>query len=148
MKLLTIIGSLALVLAALVAFFAVARPAASADPTAAKIAALQRQVKTLQTQVKALRKEDVRLDEQLGLNFEGDTCLGAQIADLIQGTWGVIDQIAQPLQQKVYFGPQTQLSDYGNCANLVQPAVPRVGITVPPTIDPLRPLLQWLHEPL
>ena len=66
---------------------------------------------------------------------------------LIQGTWGVIDQIAQPLQQKVYFG-QVQVNDYKNCADLGKPKVPRVGIVVPPTIAPLLPLLQWLHEPL
>jgi hypothetical protein len=148
MKPLTVIGVSALVLVAGVVFFAAARPAVSADPTDAKIAALQRQVKALQTQVKALRAANTDIRDQVSLNFEGDTCLGAQVADLIQGTWGVIDQIAQPLQQKVYFGPQVQVSDYKNCADLVRPNVPRVGIVVPPTIAPLLPMLQWLHEPL
>jgi len=148
MKPLTVIGISALVLVAGVVFFAAARPAVSADPTGAKIAALQRQVKALQTQVKALRAADADIHGQVELNYEGDTCLAAQIADLIQGTWGVIDQIAQPLQQKVYFGPQVQVNDYKNCADLARPKVPRVGIVVPPTIAPLLPLLQWLHEPL
>jgi hypothetical protein len=148
MKPLTVICVSALVLVAGVAFFAAARPAVSADPTGAKIAALQRQVKALQTQVKALRAADTDIRDQVSLNYEGDTCLGAQVADLIQGTWGVIDQIAQPLQQKVYFGPQVQVSDHQNCADLVKPKVPRVGIVVPPTIAPLLPLLQWLHEPV
>jgi hypothetical protein len=149
MKPVTVIGVSALVLVvAGVVFFAAARPAVSADPTGAKIAALQHQVKALQTQVKALRAADTIIRDQVSLNFEGDTCLGAQVADLIQGTWGVIDQIAQPLQQKVYFGPQVQVNDYKNCADLNKPNVPRGGIVVPPTIAPLLPLLQWLHEPL
>ena len=146
MKSVTMIGALVLALAGIIAFAAAPRAALSADPTTAKIAALQRQVKTLQTQVKSLRRTDVNLKNQLGLNFEGDTCLGAQVADLIQGTWGVLDEITQALQQKTTFGPQVPVTDYDNCHDLTGPDVPRPGIRVPPTIDPLRPLLQWVHE--
>jgi hypothetical protein len=120
---------------------ALAPVAGAATPIAAQVAKLQKQVKTLQRQVSDLRG-------QLDLNYEGDTCLGAQTADLIQGTWGVIDQIALSAQSKTYFGPQTAVSDYGNCADLAQPDVPRPGIRVPPTIAPFLPLMQWLHEPL
>jgi hypothetical protein len=127
-----------------------ANASGAGDP---RIAVLQRQVKLLQAQVKALQVQGKRLtanvadtNDQLQINFEGDTCLGALDADLIQGTWGVIDQIAQTAQQKTYFGPQTQVSDYKNCADLANPDVPRGAITVPPTINPLLPLLQWLHE--
>ena len=107
--------------------------------------ALQRQVKALQADVKKLKKQDDLLETyDLGA-LTANTCLGATIADLLQGTWGVIDQISQGVQQKTYFGPQTAVSDYGNCDDLSQPKVPRPGIVVPPTITPLVPLLQWLH---
>jgi hypothetical protein len=145
------------VLAAVVAaFLAMLGTRSAADASGAgdpRIAVLQRQVKLLQAQVKALQVQGKRLssevadtNDQLQVNFEGDTCLGAVNADLIQGTWGVIDQIATTAQQKTYFGPQTQVSDYKNCADLANPDVPRGAITVPPTINPLLPLLQWLHE--
>src|SRR5215211_3324593 len=98
-----------LVLAVAVTAMLVAVPqAVAADPNAAKISTLQKQVKTLQARVVADERE-------LGANFEGDTCLAAQTADLIQGTWGVIDQIAQALQARTYFGAQTAVDDFRNC---------------------------------
>ena len=138
-----------LALAAALAAFLVAAPAASAaDPNTAKIATLQKQVKTLQKQVKALTKRVTNDEDQLAVNFEGDTCLGAQTADLIQGTWGVIDQIAQALQARTYFGAQTAVDDFRNCDDLAQPDVPRQGIVVPPKMDFFRLLMQWLHVPV
>jgi len=148
MKKLVMLMMLATVAAA-VAAAVVARPAnAAAGAGDPRIAVLQKQVKALQAQVKTLRTFAIDLRGQLALNFEGDTCLLAESADLVQGTWGVIDQVAQATQQKTYFGPQTPVTDYQNCADLAQPAVPRPGVLVPPTIRPLGPLLQWLHEPL
>jgi hypothetical protein len=137
---------LAIVATAAVAF--AVRPSAAISSGAGdpRIPALQKQVRTLQTQLKALQNRVADVDDQLGLNFEGDTCLAGQTADLVQGTWGVIDQIGQALQQKTYFGTQTPVDDFGNCEDLTKPDVPRPGIKVPPTIDPLRPLAQWLHE--
>ena len=123
---------------------AVAGP--SADP---RIAVLQKQVKALQAQVKTLQRRVVDDEGALSLNFEGDTCLGAQVADLIQGTWVTIDQLSVATQAgKTYFGSQAQVNDYNNCGDLARPDVPRPGIVVPPTISPLRPLLEWLHEPV
>ena len=149
MKKLVLLVVLAAAAAAAVVAVA-ARPQSSAAAGAGdpRIAVLQKQVKTLQAQVKSLRASTNDLRGQLTLNYEGDTCLLAQSADLVQGTWGVIDQVAQAAQQKTYFGPQTPVSDYRNCGDLAQPTVPRPGIVVPPTISPLGPLLQWLHEPL
>lgn len=95
--------------------------------------------------MKNLQKRSNQLDGYIDGIFTATTCLGATTADLIQGTWGVVDQIAQAAQQKTYFGPQTSAPDYANCSTLVQPRVPRVGIVVPPTINPLLPLLEWLH---
>lgn len=133
---------LAAFLAAAFASAAIGSTGASiADP---RIAALQKQVKVLQAQVKALRKENNQQWGAIGASFDAQNCLGAQTADLIQGTWGVIDELAQA-QQKTYFGPQTQVPDYGTCENFTQPEVPRDGIVIPPKIDPLLPLLTWIH---
>lgn len=132
-----------------VAFAARSQAAVSAPSADPRVAALQKQVKALQKQVNQLQGHVVSDENQLSLNFEGDTCLGAQLADVIQGTWITIDQLSAATQAgKTYFGAQTPVTDYQNCADLAQPAVPRLGITTPPTINPLRPLLQWLHIPI
>src|SRR3954454_25124453 len=102
-----------------------------------QVKALQKQTKTLQTQVKAFGAVILNLRDQLDVNFVADTCLAAQTADLFQGTWGVVAQVALATQQKTYFGPQTQVNDYGNCAQLSSPTVPRGAVVVPPTISPL-----------
>jgi hypothetical protein len=126
-----------------------AASAGSGDP---RIAVLQKQVKTLQAQVKGMQaqlngtgndvdkveKEVIHVDGQVQLAFMGTTCLAAETADLLQGTWGVIDQI------KPTFGPQTQVNDYGNCGQLKN--VSRGGILVPPNTNTLAPLINWLHE--
>lgn len=135
--------------AASIAFAARSQAAVSVHSADPRIAALQKQVKALQGQVKTLQRRVVADEGQLSLNFEGDTCLGAQVADAIQGTWVTIDQLSAATQSgKTYFGSQAQVNDYNNCADLARPAVPRPGITAPPTINPLRPLLEWLHVPV
>jgi uncharacterized protein YcfJ len=135
--------------AASIAFAARSQAAVSVQSADPRIAALQRQVKALQRQVKTLQRRVVADEGQLSLNFEGDTCLGALVADAIQGTWVTIDQLSAATQAgKTYFGSQTPVNDYKNCADLASPDVPRPGIVVPPTINPLRPLLEWLHVPL
>lgn len=151
-----VIAVIAVSAAASIAFAARSQAAVSVPSADPQIAALQRQVKTLQRQVKTLQGQAKTLqrrvlvdEDQLSLNFEGDTCLGAQVADAIQGTWVTIDQLSAATQAgKTYFGSQAQVNDYNNCADLARPNVPRPGITVPPTINPLRPLLEWLHVPL
>jgi hypothetical protein len=120
-----------------------ANASTAGDP---RIAVLQKQVKTLQAQVRTLTSALIREDNQVKVNFAADTCLAAQTADLFQGTWGVVDQLAQAMQHPAYFGAQAQVSDYGNCGQLATPDVPRGPVAVPPKIDPLLPLLQWLHE--
>ena len=125
----------------------------SADPQIAALTrqtkALQVQVKTLQGQMRTLQRRVIADEDQVTVNFEGDTCLGAQLADAIQGTWVTIDQLSAATQAgKTYFGSQAPVNDYNNCADLAKPEVPRPGITTPPTINPLRPLLEWLHVPV
>jgi hypothetical protein len=120
-----------------------ANASGAGDP---RIAVLQKQVKTLQTEVKVLTADAVEMHGQVHVGFTAETCLAAQTADLLQGTWEVVDQIAQATQQKTYFGAQTQVNDYGNCAQLQQPTVPRSPVAAPPTINSLLPIMQWLHE--
>jgi hypothetical protein len=122
------------------------RDRGAASPTDRKIAALQRQVKTLQKQVKTMqtRLNIVRFEQNLA--FAAATCDTAMTADLLQGTWGVIDQIAQAAQGRTYFGPQQQLNDYRNCSFLGNPpSVPRPPLASPPSISIFNPLLTWLH---
>jgi hypothetical protein len=127
----------AAIAAASVALLAVRSEASASGGGDPRIATLQKQVKTLQKQVKLL-------DRVLGYNFDGDTCLAAITADLIQGTWITIDQITG----KSTFGTQTQVNDYGTCGRLTNPSVARVlPGSATPTINPLLPMLQWLGSP-
>ena len=98
-------------------------------------------IAVLQTQVKALQRQVTDLRQELSLNYEGDTCSLALVADVIQGSWITLDQASQ----KTTYGPQSQVPDYGTCKDLANPQVPRSSpITSPPTINPLLPLLKWL----
>jgi hypothetical protein len=125
-----------------------AHAAGSGDPRIAvlqsQVRALQTQVKTLQTSNKAISKVVLSDNEQIKLSFSSQTCLAAEMADLFEGTWGVIDQV------KPTFGPQTQVNDFGNCADLAafagRSAVVRGPVAVPPTVNGLLPLITWLHE--
>jgi hypothetical protein len=102
------------------------------NPTAQKIAVLQRQVKTLQKQVKFLAGE-------LSANYAGDACGFALTADTFQVTWSQIDTHSAA----AYFGPQTQVDDKHACADL-SPAVPR-SLTAPPKTTIFQPLINWIN---
>ena len=132
---------------AVVAAFVLAVPAqgAAATPLERKVAALTKQVTTLQKQVKALQTLTRQLTGGIVINFAADTCHAAIVADTIQGTWAAIDAREQATGQQPIFGAQTPVNDYGNCAFLEQPAVPRAGIQNPPSIAAFNPLLAWLH---
>ena len=134
--------------AALVAFAALAAhaaPAQAATPADKKIAALTKKVNALTKQVKTLQTQMAQTRQVVVVNFAAETCLAAMTADLIVGTWGVIDQVAQAAQGKTYFGQQAPVNDFSNCSFLAQPSVPRAGVQVPPSIRILDPLLSWLH---
>jgi hypothetical protein len=85
---------------------------------------LQKQVTGLSKQITALNKQVKTLKKSVadagGLAQAGvllAECSNAVTADALQGTWGVIDQIATATQAgKTYFGPQTPLDDGGVCA--------------------------------
>jgi hypothetical protein len=119
------------VIVGLLAAFAAQAPAAT-NPTARKIALLQKQVKTLQKQVKFLASE-------LSANYAGDACGLALTADTFQVSWGLIDTHNPP----AYFGAQTQVDDKGACAGL-SPAVPR-SLAAPPKTTIFQPLINWIN---
>jgi hypothetical protein len=139
------LAALVAVVLTLALLWARAAPASAATPTDRKIAALTKQVNALQKQVKTLTTQLTATRRELAINFGGDTCAVALLADLQIGTWAVVDQIAQATQAKTYFGQQTAVDDYKNCSFLAQPNVPRPGPQTPPSIRILDPLLQWLH---
>ena len=96
----------ALTLAALVLAIPATQAGAAkeAGPTAAQFRALQKQHKVLDSFTSAL----------VGVLV----CDNVVIADALQGTWNVVDQIAQATQAgKTYFGAQTPLADKGACAS-------------------------------
>jgi hypothetical protein len=139
------LAALAAVAVVLALVGARAGSAQAASPTDKKIAALSKQVTALQKQVKTLSTQLTATRRELVINYAGDTCAAALLADLQIGTWGVIDQLAQATQGKTYFGQQAAVDDYKNCSFLAQPDVPRPGPQTPPSIRILDPLLQWLH---
>jgi hypothetical protein len=127
--------------AAIVAAFLFVGSSAAGTPTEKKlikqVAVLQAQVKVLQKQVKQLQKRADSTLKVVGLSIVYTTCLGAVTTDALQGTWTVIDQIAQPLQQKTYFGPQAPVDDFKSCTAL---GVAR-SQAVPPSVSVFSTLL-------
>ena len=121
--------------ATIVAVAALVAPAGAAPPPTQK---LQREVTTLQTQVKTLQKQVQELRAVTALALALDVCSVAVTADAVQGTWNVVDQIAQATQAgKVYFGAQQPLSDLGACDAL---SVKRATL-VPPNVAVFNALL-------
>ena len=112
--------TVALTLAALVLAIPATQAGAAkqAGPTAAQFRALQKQVTTLQKQVKTLQKQQ-KDTNGLALGLAAVlVCEDVVITDALQGTWNVVDQIAQATQAgKTYFGAQTPLADKGACAS-------------------------------
>jgi len=103
----------------------------SATPTLAQFKALQKQVTSLQAQVKTLQKwvpkscststcfSLPQVSSVAALNYEVEICQQAVIADAFQGTWNVIDQISAATQAgKTYFGTQTPITDSSACTNV------------------------------
>src|SRR5437764_14515247 len=111
--------TVALTLAALVLAIPATQASAAkqAGPTAAQFRALQKQVTGLQKQVKSLQKQHKDLDSFTSALVGVLVCDNVVIGDALQGTWNVVDQIAQATQAgKTYFGAQTPLADKGSCA--------------------------------
>jgi hypothetical protein len=113
MKRIVVLTLAALVLAIPATQASAARPA---GPTAAQFRAMQKQVTALQKQVKTLQKQQKDLDSFTSALVGVMVCQNVVITDALQGTWNVVDQIAQAAQSKTYFGAQTPLADKGSCA--------------------------------
>ena len=110
--------TVALTLAALVLAIPATQAGAAkqAGPTAAQFRALQKQVTTLQKQVKTLQKQAKDINNVAVGLIDLLACENVVITDALQGTWNVVDQIAQATQAgKTYFGAQTPLADKGAC---------------------------------
>ena len=93
-----------------------ASAAKQAGPTAKQFKAMQKQITALQKQVKTLQKQQKDLDSFTSALVGVLVCENVVITDALQGTWNVVDQIAQATQGgKTYFGVQTPLADKGAC---------------------------------
>jgi len=111
------IASLTLAALALAIPATQASAAKQAGPSAAQFRAVQKQVTALQKQVKTLQKQQKDLDSFTSALVGVMVCQNVVITDALQGTWNVVDQIAQATQAgKTYFGAQTPLADKGACA--------------------------------
>jgi hypothetical protein len=131
-----------LAVAAVAAFFYVtAAPGAmQSGPTLKQFAALQKQVKLLNTKVKSM-------DYELVGNYEGDACIVALTSDEFQNTWGQIDKLAGTLSQPAIFGPQTAINDKQACEGLFDPKVPRAIVSpgTVPNIAPFNSMITWIN---
>jgi ABC-type proline/glycine betaine transport system substrate-binding protein len=118
--------------AALLAFSAGAANAGSPSQ-AAQIKALQRQVTTLQKQVRLLTNA---LEE----NYAYDQCQTAISADVFQWTWVYVDKLGFPFFQG---GVTPQADDKQSCREI---NVPRPAVTdqVTPTQAIFQNLINWI----
>jgi hypothetical protein len=110
---------LVLVAAALAFPAAQANAASPATPTIAQFRALKKQVKTLQSQMKNLQTQAKDLNAFANGLIPLLACQDVVVADALQGTWNVIDQISAATQAgKTYFGTQTPITDSSSCTNV------------------------------
>ena len=132
-------------LAAVVAATALAAPASAATPTERK---LNKQVKTLQSQVKKMQKQVKTLQTQMrevqsvaagALIYSA--CLTASTADAFQGTWETIDRVGAKVPPPAFdqYGTLTAIADpLNSCQRLEIQRQPNI---VPPTTDVFAALL-------
>jgi hypothetical protein len=143
----------ALLVAAALGAVAVPVATAASSPTLGQLQAVESQVKTLQKQVKTLtatvttlKTQESQLEQATAATFLFDICQGAVTADLVQGTWAVIDQLSSALQAgKVYFGPQTPIDDTIQGKPVCQVLGVARSQAVPPTAAPFSALYALLR---
>lgn len=109
-----------------------ANAASSAKPLVTQVRTIQKQITKLQTQVKRLETQASDLNAFSNGLISLLACQDVVMADALQGTWTVIDQISTATQGKAYFGPQIPLADKSACAEFritrSQNAVPTVSV--------------------
>jgi hypothetical protein len=121
-------------------------------PSGAQFAALQKQVRTLHTHLRALQKRTTLLRSEVSWTLEmiqiairdSETCVAALTADEFQNTWSQIDRLAVSLGAQPIFGQQTALSDYNACQGL-SVTRPALDPAVAPTVAPLKAVILWLN---
>jgi hypothetical protein len=107
-----------------------AKPQASTSNTAAldrKLNRLSARVSKLEARVKKVEKTNKLLVSVAVITLAGVACEAAITADVVQRTWGVVDEIAQTTMGRTYFGPQVALNDQESCSDIRiarQPALP------------------------
>lgn len=128
---------LAIVVVALLAPGSAGAATPSNARLAAQVKALTKRVTTLERQVRTLQR-----GFQAALAFSVVSYCGTALtADALQGTWGVIDQIAQPTVGRTFFGAQTPVQDPADACREI--GVARSS-AVPPTISPFSTLFALL----
>lgn len=121
-------------------------------PSARQFAGLQKQVRVLKTNLRALQERTRLLKSQMVWTLEmvetvtrdRETCSAALIADEFQNTWSQIDHLAGDLGAAPIFGPQTAVSDRSACAGLGIPR-PALDSSVAPTVAPFNAFILGLH---
>ena len=124
----------------------------AAPPIGVKFAALQKQVRTMQTHLRALQERTTLLKREVSWTLEmietarrlGETCLAALSADEFQNTWTQIDRLAVNLGAQPIFGQQTAVNDFKACQGLAVPRPP-LDPAVAPTVAPLKAVILWLN---
>jgi hypothetical protein len=113
-------------------------------------ASLQRQITDLGTQVKALTVQVKALKRQTALEgdwissiYDQETCIATLTADALQGTWLVIDKVAQPVLNAPFFGSPSPIDDKGVCGRF---KIGRTLLQVPPTVGALAKMIGWLQS--
>jgi hypothetical protein len=124
------------------------KPSLAAGQSAATVAALRQQVADLAGQVKALSGQvktiKARLAKQDSYDqaiYDSETCITALTADALQGTWLLIDKVAQP-SGTTYFGSLSPVDDKGACRGF---KVTRSLLTMPPVIQGYGTMIDWLE---
>jgi cell division protein FtsB len=123
---------------------------ARAGEQRSELASLQRQVADLGTQVKALTAQVKTLKKQTATQltyidsiYDQETCLATVTADAFQGTWLVIDKVAQPALATTFFGSPSPVDDKGICSRF---KITRTLLQVPPTVAGLTLMINWLQS--
>jgi hypothetical protein len=123
-----------------------------APPSGVQFAALQKQVRALQTHLHALKERTTLLRSQMIWTLEmietatrdGETCFAALSADEFQNTWSQIDRLAVSLGAQPIFGPEAPIDDYNRCRGLSL-VRPPLNPSVAPTVAPLKAFTLWLN---
>jgi outer membrane murein-binding lipoprotein Lpp len=143
------IGLVAVLAAAGSALAAGSRHQARTGARSSQVASLQLQVADLGAQVKALTKQVAALKKQQSTQlgyidsiYDQETCIATLSADALEGTWLVIDKIAQPALNTTFFGTPSPVDDKGVCSRF---KISRTLLQVPPNLSALTKMINWLQ---